>query len=148
MLAYEGGSSYIDGFLWTLDPAPHVQWVVADSPCIPFARTAFTDLSFVRDREVMILFTDKGLLDYATGLGDWFFNRYLTDATYMDEDFRRRLFFHIPEHSGIGPDECFGFTPLLSLGGSETVEHIEPVKLDEYLLLLSQASDELDFVQH
>ena len=147
-----GVSSYMDGFLWTLDPAPHAgwltEWIGTDSPCVPFARTAFADLCFVRDGEVMILFTDKGLLDYATGRGDWFFNRYLTDATYMDEDFRRRLFFDMPDRGSLGPDECFGFTPLLSLGRSETVEHIGPAKLAEYLLLLSQASGKLDFVEH
>ncbi|WP_072053020.1 T6SS immunity protein Tdi1 domain-containing protein [Hymenobacter terrenus] len=35
-------------------------------------------------------------------------------------------------------DECFGYVPLLALGGPETVEHLEKVKLREHIFLISQ----------
>lgn len=35
-------------------------------------------------------------------------------------------------------DECFGYVPLLALGGPETVEHLEKVKLQEHIALISQ----------
>ena len=142
----------MDGFLWTLDPAPHAgwltEWIGTDSPCVPFARTAFADLLFVVDRRIVVLLSNKGLLSRLTDRGDRLFNRFLTDNTFLRKYFAIDLFREARSSYGLGPDECFGFTPLLSLGGSETVEHIAPVKLDEYLLLLSQASDELDFVEH
>ncbi|WP_082116290.1 T6SS immunity protein Tdi1 domain-containing protein [Hymenobacter terrenus] len=35
-------------------------------------------------------------------------------------------------------DECFGYVPLLALGGPETMEHLEKVKLREHIFLISQ----------
>ena len=73
-LAHEGVSRYMDGFLWTLDPAQHVRWLTewigADTPCIPFARTAFADLLFVVDRRIVVLLSNKGLLSRLTDRGD------------------------------------------------------------------------------
>ena len=35
-------------------------------------------------------------------------------------------------------DECFGYVPLLSLGGSEKPENLQKVKLREHLELMYQ----------
>src|SRR5690625_1115212 len=35
-------------------------------------------------------------------------------------------------------DECFGFVPLLGLGGPEKVENLQKVKLKEHILLISE----------
>jgi len=37
-------------------------------------------------------------------------------------------------------DECFGYVPLLALGGPETVDHLEKVKLREHIYLISQVA--------
>ncbi|WP_420912016.1 T6SS immunity protein Tdi1 domain-containing protein [Listeria cornellensis] len=34
-------------------------------------------------------------------------------------------------------DECFGYVPLLALGGAEKVENLQKVKLKEHILLIS-----------
>ncbi|MBC1564301.1 T6SS immunity protein Tdi1 domain-containing protein [Listeria booriae] len=34
-------------------------------------------------------------------------------------------------------DECFGYVPILALGGSEKVENLQKVKLKEHILLIS-----------
>ncbi|WP_376699423.1 T6SS immunity protein Tdi1 domain-containing protein [Listeria booriae] len=34
-------------------------------------------------------------------------------------------------------DECFGYVPLLALGGAEKVENLQKVKLREHILLIS-----------
>lgn len=38
-----------------------------------------------------------------------------------------------PEH-----DECFGYTPLLGLGGAEKVENLKKVKLKEHILIITE----------
>ncbi|MOA40072.1 hypothetical protein D3C78_1619060 [compost metagenome] len=38
-------------------------------------------------------------------------------------------------------DEMYGFKPALVLGGPETLEHLEKVKIVEHLMFLSQISD-------
>ena len=35
-------------------------------------------------------------------------------------------------------DECFGYVPLLGLGGSEMVENLKKVKIREHIELISQ----------
>ncbi|MEC2665533.1 DUF1851 domain-containing protein, partial [Bacillus cereus] len=35
-------------------------------------------------------------------------------------------------------DECFGYTPLLALGGPEKVENLQKVKLIEHVYLITQ----------
>ena len=41
-------------------------------------------------------------------------------------------------------DECFGYVPLLALGGPETVEHLQKVKLREHISLISQVTGLLE----
>lgn len=35
-------------------------------------------------------------------------------------------------------DECFGYVPLLALGGSEKVENLKKVKIKEHIKLITQ----------
>lgn len=35
-------------------------------------------------------------------------------------------------------DECFGYVPLLGLGGPEKVENLQKVKIREHIELISQ----------
>lgn len=41
-------------------------------------------------------------------------------------------------------DECFGYVPLLALGGPETVDHLQKVKLREHIYLISQFTGVLE----
>jgi hypothetical protein len=41
-------------------------------------------------------------------------------------------------------DECFGYVPLLALGGPETVDHLKKVKLREHLALIGQVAGVLE----
>ncbi|EAC4137804.1 TPA: DUF1851 domain-containing protein, partial [Listeria monocytogenes] len=35
-------------------------------------------------------------------------------------------------------DECFGYTPILGMGGTEKVENLKKVKLREHIYLITQ----------
>jgi len=41
-------------------------------------------------------------------------------------------------------DECFGYVPLLALGGPETVEHLQKVKLREHIALIAEFTGVLE----
>jgi hypothetical protein len=150
LLAKEGISSYGNGFIWTLDPNEYVEWfnkwLDFEDRCVPFMRTAFGDIFFMRDQQPMVLNSNKGLVDYTTAQLDWFFNRYLAEEEFMEEYFNMPLYekLNSPELSA---DECYGYRILLSDGGTETTENLSKVQLKEYLHLLSK-SGELQFFQH
>ncbi|GAB1545475.1 hypothetical protein NUACC21_81510 [Scytonema sp. NUACC21] len=38
----------------------------------------------------------------------------------------------------LSPDECFAFVPAIALGGSETIETVQRVPIQEHLALLAQ----------
>ncbi len=42
-------------------------------------------------------------------------------------------------------DECFGYTPLLSLGGYEDISHLEKVELMAHLQILATLQDSFDW---
>lgn len=44
----------------------------------------------------------------------------------------------IHRYGSLEIDECFGYTPLLPLGGSEKVENLQKVKLIEHVYFITQ----------
>ena len=54
-------------------------------------------------------------------------------------------YFQIPQYleavnkfGMLEPDECFGYVPLLGLGGREDIDNISKVKIKEHIELISQ----------
>lgn len=41
-------------------------------------------------------------------------------------------------------DECFGYVPLLALGGSETPDHLKRCKIREHIYLISQLAGKIE----
>ena len=154
-LAAEGVSSYINGYLWTLDPTEYVEWLNAlldgqlsfDYRAIPFARTIFGDVFFVREKTIYVLNTSQGIIDLVTDQFDFFINRYLTDEWFLESfangDLRNQL---SPfEH---GPEECLGFNPILSKGGKRSIENLEKVNLKAYWNSILESEIEIQFYPH
>lgn len=101
-----------------------------------------------------------------TGLGDiitWEKNRYLGIVKYrkgtfdiiedgfeyflddiMDPEYVRDFLDNsqykeaIIENGKLNFEECFGYVPLLGLGGSERVENLKKVKIKEHIELITQ----------
>jgi len=152
LLKRNGVHNYMDGFIWTLNPNDYIvwlnKWLKMEVICIPFARTAFGDIFFIVDKKIMILSVSRGLIDYTTNRVDWFFNRYLTDDIYMDKYLNRNLYYLLENKEELTNDECFGFIPILSLGGKSEVKNLHKIRMKEHLLILSQAEEQLTFFPH
>jgi hypothetical protein len=133
-----------DGFLRVIDPAEFVDVVheglAGSETTVPIAVTAFGDLVCWRDNLMLaVLFrygTTEGLSKKPATLGtrlvkpDW--------ATVM---LKAPLWEAARDTLGVPDfDECFGFVPMLVLGGAEKVENLKRVKLKEHLDLLVQAT--------
>lgn len=142
-----GFGTFCDGYLKVVNPDNYAE-VLADTyqltstpspapPIVLFA-TAMSDL-IIWERGYLVQVDYRH--DYATVVGkdiDIFF-RNLPDSSYTVKKLRWEPYPAARERLGEPAfDECFGYVPLLALGGPETVGHLEKVKLREHLYLISQ----------
>ncbi|MBC1371387.1 DUF1851 domain-containing protein [Listeria booriae] len=102
---------------------------------------------------------------FATSMGDiitWEDNRYVRKLNYrmgtfegiaagfefflddLASDYFKEKYFDLAQYQEAveqwgepAYDECFGYVPLLALGGAEKVENLQKVKLREHILLIS-----------
>ena len=74
-----------------------------------------------------------------------FFLQDLTDEVFLTEKLMWEPYLEARARLGEPAfDECFGYVPLLVLGGPETAEHLEKVKLREHLSLIGQFTGVLE----
>lgn len=67
-----------------------------------------------------------------------YFLKYLDDE-YVYENFDLDLYREaIAKYGQLAYDECFGFVPLLALGGFKDVAHLQKVKVLEHIYLMYQ----------
>ena len=86
-----------------------------------------------------------GIIKYKDGTFDIFlenlshFIKFLPDKSFTDDYFDLPLYYEVVEKYGLlDYAECFGFVPLLALGGFKDVNHLNKVKIYEHILLITQ----------
>jgi hypothetical protein len=150
ILKEDGVSSFGNGLIWTLNPADYVDWLnnwlPFEDKSIPFARSAFGDILFVREGNIMVLNSCSAKISLMTDDVDIFINRYLTDKWFLETFFNGDIFNQL-EKKLLTPDECFGFKPILAIGGIRSADAIEIYKIHEHLDILSKSA-EIRFYEH
>ena len=75
-------------------------------------------------------------------MGGYNFKRFIQN---LGDDYFLEKYFQIPQYieavnklDKLEQDECFGYVPLLGLGGSEKVQNLKKVKIREHIELISQ----------
>ncbi|MCR8859798.1 MULTISPECIES: T6SS immunity protein Tdi1 domain-containing protein [Bacillus] len=67
------------------------------------------------------------------------FLRFLEEEEYLEEYIEWNPYLVAIQNYGIPAyNECFGYVPLLGLGGAEKVENLQKVKLIEHIYLITQ----------
>lgn len=138
-----GFGSLLDGYLKMINPDDYQDMLndtySLSNSAIPIFVTAFADiLTWEKGRYIrMIKYKDGTFEGIAAG-----FNFFWTDLA--DGAFDARFFDMTQYREAVrqyGPlqfNECFGYVPLLGLGGSKTVEHLRKVKIKEHIALIDQ----------
>lgn len=76
---------------------------------------------------------------------DFFLNRNIIDSYYIEEEAHGINYFLAREKYGdLAYDECFGYVPLLGLGGAEKVENMEKVKIIEHIYLITDVMGRIE----
>lgn len=143
-----GFGTFYDGYLKVINPHDYKalleeSYFLGDV-AIPMFATAFGDLiTWEKDKYVGIVKYRYGVNDVMCS-GFEYFMEDLYDGEHDDD------FFSIPQYKravkklgDLEYDECFGYVPLLALGGPERVDHLKKVKMREHLALIAQAIGEI-----
>lgn len=138
-----GFGTFYHGFLKSINPHDYQELLEQSyfqgNVSIPVFATAFGDLiTWEKNRFVGIVKYRYGDNEVISAGTDYFFED-LENGEYDDDEFSSRQYGKAVEKLGIPEyDECFGYVPLLALGGKESVNNIKRVKIREHISLIVQ----------
>lgn len=150
-----GWGVFMNGYLRLIDPSLFQEFTDEYIEQIglgytPWAGTVFGDLLVwssnedsqcqfynYRHQDFEVISSNKGLLNLL--------NNRLCDLDFLNEVLRVPSNFpQVRAELGVPAyDQCYGYFPLLALGGSESVDHIQIVDLQVHMDLMAQVSGPL-----
>ena len=139
----DGLGTFLDGYLKVINPDEYLELVqetyFRGDISIPIFATAFGDLITWEKNEFL------GIIKYKDGTFDIFlenlslFIKFLPDKSFTDDYFELPLYHEaVEKYSSLNYTQCFGFVPLLALGGFKDVDHMDKVKVLEHIYLMYQ----------
>ena len=139
----DGLGTFLDGYLKVINPDDYLDLVqetyFRGDISIPIFATAFGDIIVCEEKQYlrMVKYKDG---TFATFLEDLsLFIKFLPDESFTDDYFDLPLYHEAIERYGsLDYTQCFGFVPLLGLGGFKDVRHLDKVKMYEHILLITQ----------
>ena len=138
-----GFGSFLGGYLRIINPNDYMD-ILKESyfrgdVSIPILATAFGDIiTWEEGQYIRIVKYRYNNFELMIGRFDLFLK------LLRDEGFLRRFFTladyvkAVEKYGELESDECFGYVPLLALGGAEDVEHLKKVKMKEHIAVITQ----------
>lgn len=137
-----GFGTFMQGYLKSVNPEEFIEILQVSSQryneSIVLFATGMADLVLWADGFVRLLNFRYGI--HKTLLPNFFhFFEMLEAEFFLNEYLNWQPY---PEalklYGELNYDECFGYTPLLGLGGEEKVENLKKVKLKEHILIITE----------
>lgn len=145
-----GLGSFMGGYLKMINPEEY-QALLIDTyfrgcVSIPMFITAFGDvITWEENKYVRMIKYRNGLFKGMTSGFDFFLED-LQDEVFNDDYFDVSMYNDaIKIWGNIEFDECFGYVPLLGLGGSEKVQNLKKIKIKEYIEVIVQLVGQIGF---
>lgn len=138
-----GMGSFFDGYLKMINPEEYQKLIVdtyfRGNVSIPIFITAFGDVICWEENRYIRMIKYKNGVFKGMAAGFEFFFEDLDNGLYDKEYFEFSRYHEAVKLLGkIEYDECFGYVPLLGLGGSEKVQNLKKVKIREHIELITQ----------
>ena len=138
-----GLGTFMQGYFKVINPDDYVEFVresYFEKNCIPLLITALGDIIvWERNEFIYILLYRYNDFDGIAKGCKYFFDD-LEDKEFIEDCIKPKNFKEALQRLGRPAyDECYGYVPLLSLGGAEKPENLQKVKLREHLDLMYQA---------
>lgn len=138
-----GFGTFWGGYLKMINPEEYVEilnnsYYAADR-AVPIMMTAFGDVLVWEDNKyIMMIKYNMGDLKCLASKIPIFWRKML-DKTFLDDYFEFEQYNKAVSRLGeLAFDECFGYTPLLGLGGKKKVENLEKVNAKVHIELITQ----------
>lgn len=135
-----GFGTLLNGFLKLINPDEYLDILERCyrryEQAIPIFTTSMGDIIvWEKDKYVNLLNFRKGLVHIVSSGFNFFFddlkdNDFINDELMWEPYPKAYSKYGRPDY-----DECFGYTPLLGIGGSEKVENLKKVKIREHILI-------------
>ncbi len=138
-----GLCTLLEGYLKLINPDEYQELLsetyFRGTVSIPIFTTAFGDIITLEEAQYI------GMVKYKNGnfiILAKSFSRFIQN---LADDYFLEKYFQIPQYAEavkklgkLEYDECFGYVPLLGLGGSEKIENLNKVKIREHVELISK----------
>ena len=139
----DGLGTFLDGYLKVINPDEYLELVqetyFRGDISIPIFATAFGDIIVCEEKQYL------RMVKYKDGVFNTIFEKlplfikFVNYKDFTDDYFELPLYYEAIEKYGpLDYTQCFGFVPLLALGGFKDVEHLDKVKIYEHILLITQ----------
>lgn len=142
-----GYGSFLNGYLKIINPDEFNSFIndtyLRSEGTIPIFSTSMGDIIlFEKDenQESYIV-----MINYRKGKTKVLASKYSLFLRFLEEEaFRQKALDWLPYPEAIEQykepeyNECFGYTPLLGLGGAEKMENLKKVKLKEHILIITE----------
>ena len=138
----DGLGTFLNGYLKVINPDDYSELVketyFRGEVSIPIFVTAFGDvITWEKSKYVGIIKYNVGNFDIICNGLDLFLR--FIDDNYISENFELPLYHEaVGKYGELDYTQCFGFVPLLALGGFKDVDHLDKVKILEHLYLISE----------
>ncbi len=138
-----GFGTFYGGYLKTINLNEYKQIVKSSyflgDKAIPIFATAFGDiLTWEEERYVGILKYRFGENDIISDDFEYFYD-IISDPDCASDYFTMNKYdMAIQKYGALEYDECFGYFPLLALGGKDSVNNLKKVKIQEHIALIAE----------
>lgn len=137
-----GLGNFKNGFIKIINPQIFVDILDTaysrSNVSIPLFATGMGDIITWEDNHTFMLvnFGRKVLRGLANDV-DVLFLSITSDNFCISRMFGKNYFEAVEKYGGLAYDECFGYVPLLGLGGPEKIENLQKVKIREQILVIT-----------
>lgn len=143
-----GFGSFMNGFLRTINPNEFQDILqrtyYMGTKSLPVFVTALGDMIVWEENTYLTIMRFRHGTFSIMEKGCSYFLNDLTDDEYIEEFFKPQNYYIALQKQGtLRYDECFGYVPLLCLGGSEDANRLKKVKLLEHLELILAISGQI-----
>lgn len=143
-----GYGTFYNGYLKVINPNEYKELIESSyfqgNVSIPIFATAFGDIiTWEKNQFLGIIKYRYGENDVISDGFDFFFED-LSSGEFDKEHFTISKYKDaIDKYGKLEYDECFGYTPILAMGGNENVDNLKKVKIKEHIALISDFIGEI-----